>query len=383
MRDTIGTDQLLFCDITWGAGGSTSQLSMDIAIYIQQQLHVTCNLHMTCTNMMMIPSPPPASATSLAAAEEEEVVAAAVVIEPISPQQAIQNSIQEAIDHDVINIFALRGDPPVNADGSHASTFVPTPDGFTCALDLVQFIRHEDTKFRNITNHTTQLGVGVAGYPEGHPVAITVVDDVATMTPTEEIRSSYDYDTQTTFTCRDAQYQKELQYLQEKVNAGADYIITQMFYDTTVYVQFVHDCRSMGIECPILPGIMCINNVTGFFKMTKFCKTRIPAPLYHAMMDLLHRSQDDTDITTQTTTTNHTAAAAASAIAEDIKLFGIQYGVEQCQQIMYPTTEILARYPLYTPPPVLHFYTLNLEKVVIGILTELGYIQPPPVMNKM
>jgi methylenetetrahydrofolate reductase (NADPH) len=336
---------------------------MDIAIYIQQQLHVTCNLHMTCTNMMMIPP----SATSLAAEEE---VAAVVVIEPISPQQAIQNSIQEAIDHDVINIFALRGDPPVHADGSHSSTFIPTPDGFTCALDLVQFIRHEDTKFRNMANHTTQLGVGVAGYPEGHPVAITVVDDVTTMTPTEEIRSSYDYDTQTTFTCRDAQYQKELQYLHEKVNAGADYIITQMFYDTTVYVQFVHDCRSMGIECPILPGIMCINNVTGFFKMTKFCKTRIPAPLYHAMTDLLHRSsQDNPDTTTAT-------------IAEDIKLFGIQYGVEQCQQILYPTTEILARYPLYTPPPVLHFYTLNLEKVVIGILTELGYIPPPPVVHK-
>lgn len=329
MKDAIGTDQLLFCDITWGAGGSTSQLSMDIAIHIQQKLQITCNLHMTCTNMIRN--------------EEDET--------PVPPKQSIQNSIQEAIQHDVLNIFALRGDPPVNADGSHSSTFVPTPDGFTCALDLVQFIRSPETKFESVVSNATDLGVGVAGYPEGHPVAITVVDDVATLTPTEALRSSFDIDSQTTYTCRDEQYQKELKYLQQKVEAGADFIITQMFFDTTVYIQFVHDCRSMGITCPILPGIMCINNITGFFKMTKFCKTRIPADLLAAMTDLQTKQ----------------------ASAEEIKAFGIQFGVEQCRQMIQPSSEILALYPNYTVPPVLHFYTLNLEKVVMGIIKELGY----------
>ena len=331
MKNVIGDDTLLFCDITWGAGGSTSQLSMDIAVHMQQQLNITTNLHMTCTNMIAPTSTDDSTATE---------------VKPIEPKMVIQNSIQTAVQHDVINIFALRGDPPVNADGSHSTTFVPITDGFTCALDLVQFIRHPDTKLEGITDNNTQIGVGVAGYPEGHPVAITVVDDIATMTEGEKARSSYDYDTQTTYTCRDADYEKELIYLKEKVDAGAEFIITQMFFDTAVYIQFVHDCRTMGIACPILPGIMCINNAPGFLKMTKFCKTRVPASLY--------KSMTETEMT-----------------PEELKRFGIQYGVEQCHMMMNTTKSLSAA--LYEPPPVLHFYTLNLEKVVIGIIQELGY----------
>jgi methylenetetrahydrofolate reductase (NADPH) len=334
MKAAIGDDTLLFCDITWGAGGSTSQLSMDIAIYMQQQLNITTNLHMTCTNMIA-----PTSADG------------AVDVEPIEPKKVIQNSIQTAIQHDVINIFALRGDPPVNADGSHSSTFVPIKDGFTCALDLVKFIRHPDTTLDGITNNTTQIGVGVAGYPEGHPVAITVVDDVSTMTESEKARSSFDFEAQTTYTCRDADYEKELIYLKEKVDAGAEFIITQMFFDTAVYIQFVHDCRAIGITCPILPGIMCINNVPGFLKMTKFCKTRIPPMLY--------KSMTETEMT-----------------PDELKQFGIQYGVGQCRAMMMMDTSASsppATASLYEPPPVFHFYTLNLEKVVIGIIQELGY----------
>lgn len=332
MKSVIGDDTLLFCDITWGAGGSTSQLSMDIAIFMQQQLNICTNLHMTCTNMI---APTSSDDTSEAP--------------PIEPKKVIQNSIQTAVQHDVINIFALRGDPPVNADGSHSSTFVPVKDGFTCALDLVKFIRHPDTKIDGIADNSTQIGVGVAGYPEGHPVAITVVDDVSTMTESEKARSSYDYETQTTYTCRDADYEKELIYLKEKVDAGAEFIITQMFFDTSVYVQFVHDCRAIGIACPILPGIMCINNAPGFLKMTKFCKTRIPPSLYKSM--------------TETAMT-----------PDELKHFGIQYGVEQCRMMMNASSlNAVATASLYEPPPVFHFYTLNLEKVVIGIIQELGY----------
>ena len=231
MKEVIGDDTLLFCDITWGAGGSTSQLSMDIAIYMQQQLNITTNLHMTCTNMI---APTPADG--------------AAAVEPIEPKKVIQNSIQTAIQHDVINIFALRGDPPVNADGSHSSTFVPIKDGFTCALDLVKFIRHPDTILDGITNNTTQIGVGVAGYPEGHPVAITVVDDVSTMTESEKARSSYDYATQTTYTCRDADYEKELIYLKEKVDAGAEFIVSPGLTE-----RLGHAAREAGV--PFLPGI--------------------------------------------------------------------------------------------------------------------------------
>lgn len=108
-----------------------------------------------------------------------------------------------------------------------------------------------------------------------------------------------------------------------------------MFFDTKVFSTFVQDCRTWGITCPVVPGLMCINAYAGFCKMTKFCKTRVPAEL-QAKMDSL---KDD---------------------AEGIKKFGVDYGVQMCQDLT-PLTEVL------------HFYTLNLERVTYGILEGLGY----------
>lgn len=111
-----------------------------------------------------------------------------------------------------------------------------------------------------------------------------------------------------------------------------------MFLDTDVYHQFVKDCRRVKIECPIVPGIMCITNLAGFWKMTSFCKTRVPAILREALL-ALHQDSENA-----------------------LKDFGIQYGVQQCQDLLSSED----------PPAVLHFYTLNLEKVVYGVLHELG-----------
>lgn len=60
-----------------------------------------------------------------------------------------------------------------------------------------------------------------------------------------------------------------------QVDAGADVIVTQLFYDTDIFLKFVNDCRQIGINCPIVPGIMPINNYKGFLRMTGFCKTRV------------------------------------------------------------------------------------------------------------
>lgn len=109
-----------------------------------------------------------------------------------------------------------------------------------------------------------------------------------------------------------------------------------MFFDTKVFGTFVKDCRKWGIDCPIVPGLMCINAYGGFVKMTKFCKTRVPAEL-RAKMDSL---KDDPD---------------------DVKAFGVEFGVQMCHEL----TEIGV--------DVLHFYTLNLEKITYGILNGLGY----------
>jgi Methylenetetrahydrofolate reductase len=120
---------------------------------------------------------------------------------------------------------------------------------------------------------------------------------------------------------------------------ATDLIITQMFFDSAVFIQFVKDCRNAGITCPIVPGLMCINTVAGFFKMAGFCKSRVPSQLAIDMTELRERNAPDADV----------------------KAFGVKFGTQLCRDIL-ATGEV----------NVLHFYTLNLEKVVYGILQELG-----------
>lgn len=109
-----------------------------------------------------------------------------------------------------------------------------------------------------------------------------------------------------------------------------------MFFDANVFLTFVDDCRKWGITCPIVPGLMCINNYAGFAKMTKFCKTRVPTDVFDKMESI----KDD---------------AAA------IKQYGIDFGIQVCRQLL-DSGKVT----------VLHFYTLNLEKVVYGVLDGLG-----------
>lgn len=111
-----------------------------------------------------------------------------------------------------------------------------------------------------------------------------------------------------------------------------------MFFDVGVFLTFVKDCRAIGITCPIVPGLMCLNNANGFEKMTRFCKTCVPASLTEAMSKV-----DKTD-------------RAA------FQQFGIEFGTQLCQELL-DSGEV----------SVLHFYTLNLEKVVYGILDRLGW----------
>lgn len=173
MKETV---QPLFTDVTWGAGGSTAELSLDIALQAHNTGHVA-NLHMTCTNM---------------AGEDD-------------PKEAIRKALQSAKDGGIRNIVALRGDPPAGEEEWKA-----VEGGFSCALDLVKFIRSE---------FGDEFGVSVAGYPEGHPNAITEVEDPSTMTPTELARSSTCEGK--TFTCKDEDYKKEMDYLKEKIDAGS------------------------------------------------------------------------------------------------------------------------------------------------------------------
>jgi len=278
----------LFTDITWGAGGSTADRTSEIAQYMHDHGHVA-NMHLTCTNM-----------------DESKLV----------------NALKLAYDGGIRNIVALRGDPADDQVGWEAND-----GGFNCALDLVKYIRKEFGE---------EFGISVAGYPEGHPEAIVSVpeDEVSQMSEAEKKRCSVRDGV--TYVCKDEQYAIEMKYLKEKIDAGGDFILTQMFFDWEVYDTFVKDCRAYGINCPVVPGLMCINQYPGFKKMAKFCKTRVPDWLDEKMESL----KDD---------------------PKAVKELGTQYGIDTCKKL------------LEVGVPGLHFYTLNLEKVVYGITDGLGW----------
>lgn len=124
----------------------------------------------------------------------------------------IDSTLKKCKDNNIRNILALRGDPPAGQEWKKIE------GGFANAVDLVRYIRK---------NYGDFFTIGVAGYPEGH---VDMLGDL----------------------------EKDIQFLKEKVTAGADLIITQLFYDNNVFEQFVHNCRKNGITIPIFPGIMPI-----------------------------------------------------------------------------------------------------------------------------
>lgn len=259
----MATAEPLFVDVTWGAGGTTSGLTLDLSGNMQEYLGLDVMMHLTCTNM---------------------------------PAGKVLHGLETAKARGIRNILALRGDPPLGQEWAACA------DGFEHATDLVRFIR---------SNYGDYFGICVAGYPEGHPAGY--LDGKLT-------------------------YEEEMDHLKEKVDAGADFIITQMFYDVDCFLRFVSDCRAAGIDVPILPGILPIQNYGGFKRMTGFCKTAIPPAI----------------------------AAALEPIKEDdaaVKQFGIRLGVDMCTRIL--------RSGLV---PGIHFYSLNLEKSVMAIVDALDLV---------
>ena len=143
----------------------------------------------------------------------------------------------------------------------------------------------------------------MAGYPETHLDATSAEDDI--------------------------------KYLKEKVDAGADLVITQLFYDNSLFLKFVENCKEIGIEVPIIPGIMPIQSYGGFQRMTTLCKTHVPE---HIMTELEEFKDDDAAV----------------------KQYGVDHCVKMCQELIDNDIKYL------------HFYTLNLEKSVASIINKLG-----------
>ncbi|XP_010524471.1 PREDICTED: methylenetetrahydrofolate reductase 1 [Tarenaya hassleriana] len=265
-----------FCDITWGAGGSTADLTLDISNKMQNVVCVETMMHLTCTNM---------------------------------PVEKIDHALETIRSNGIQNVLALRGDPPHGQD-----KFVQVEGGFACALDLVKHIRNK---------YGDYFGITVAGYPEAHPDVIEP-DGLASAEA----------------------YQSDLAYLKRKVDAGADLIVTQLFYDTDTFLKFVNDCRQIGINCPIVPGIMPINNYKGFVRMTGFCKTKIPAEITAALEPIKDNE-------------------------EAVRSYGIHLGTEMCKKILAHGIKTL------------HLYTLNMDKSALGILMNLGLIEESKISRPL
>merc|ERR1719188_1630847 len=173
-------------------------------------------------------------------------------------QAKIDKALEDSKKCGVCNIVALRGDPPRGQE-----KWTAVEGGFNCALDLIKYMRKQ---------HGDYFCIEVAGYPEGHPDAIEVVEGgLAALSEGEKKRCSISKDgdgKEIVQVCRDANWKKEMDYLKEKVDAGAQFVITQMFLDAGVYLQFVKDCRAHDINVPIVPGIMCLNTNGGLKRMT-------------------------------------------------------------------------------------------------------------------
>lgn len=212
-------------------------------------------------------------------------------------RESLVSILNQAKACGVHNILALRGDPP---RGKRSWGRDDVSGGYCDrAIDLVRLIREV---------HGDYFGIAIAGHPEGHPSSWSLED--------------------------------EMRHLKEKLDAGADFIISQFFYSVPAFVEYVKLCRSHGITCPIMPGIMPIQSFSTFMRMTEYCGVQVPT----AILERLQPVKDDD---------------------EAVKAIGCVIAAEMC-------TEILTNQEIDVDG--VHFYTLNLERSVTTILMKMGAI---------
>jgi len=223
-----------------------------------------------------------------------------VGIEPVAHLTCVGHSkkeiagiLQELSQRGIETLLALRGDPPKGE-----TAFTAHPDGFRYASELAAFIAQ-----------TGGFTFGVAGYPEKHPEAVSLEAD--------------------------------LQNLKRKVDAGASFVTTQLFFHNGYYFDFVARARALGVTVPIIPGIMPITNFTQVQRFAKLCGAHIPDALFKELTAV----QEDLD-----------------AVAR----IGIRHAAEQCREL------------LQKGAPGIHFYTLNRSHATREILASLAPFRHTP-----
>ncbi|KAG9241934.1 putative methylenetetrahydrofolate reductase 1 [Calycina marina] len=244
-----------FIDITWGAGGTLAELTLEMVSVAQAQYGLETCMHLTCTDM---------------------------------GQAKVDEALKSAYRAGCTNILALRGDPPREKEKWEA-----TEGGFHFAKDLVKHIR---------STYGNHFDIGVAGYPEG-------CDD-------------------------NADVDLLLDHLKEKVDAGATFIVTQMFYDADNFIEWIWKVRAKGINVPIIPGIMPISTYASFLRRCNHMGCAIP-PKWKAALEAV--KNDD------------------AAVRE----IGTGLVAELCRRLLGAGINHL------------HFYTMNLAQATRLLLEEL------------
>lgn len=242
-----------FVSVTYGAGGSTRQVTVDLALRIQNESGLRTLAHLTCVD---------------------------------HTREEIGAILDQLWDGGVRNVLALRGDPPA---GGH---FAPTPGGFAYGSELVEFaaLRHP-------------FCVGVAGYPEGHPQCLNRTRD--------------------------------LEHLKRKLDNGAHFVVTQLFFDNAEFLRWRDQARAAGITAPLVAGIMPIGNVAQIKRFVTMCGAKIPHPL----LLQIEAVENDPDA---------------------VYRVGVEYATRQCQELLDNGVDGL------------HFYTLNRSRATVEICKSLG-----------
>ena len=204
-------------------------------------------------------------------------------------KENVRSFLESLFLNNVDNILALRGDPPEEGE------VISELSEFNYASDLVSFIRKD----------CFDCGIAVAGYPEGHPEAKGADED--------------------------------LKFLKFKLDKGADFVITQLFFDNNIYWDFVSRARAIGIDKPIIPGILPVAGLKGLKSILSKCGASIP----DTFLKNLH-------------------AAHEKGGKEAVQALGIEHAVRQARGLMDKGA------------PGLHFYTLNRAKTCLEIFEALG-----------
>ncbi len=247
-----------FVSVTYGAGGSTREKTIDIVTRIKRETGLEAMAHLTCVGSTM---------------------------------EELDSVLQRLTASGVENVLALRGDPPKGQ-----KEFTATEGGFRYASELTAHIR---------ANFDGRLSVGGAAYPEKHVECANPAVD--------------------------------LNHLRRKVDNGAEFLITQLFFDNHKYFEFVDNARAMGISVPIIPGIMPITNASQVERFTMMCGASLPFRL----ATQLDRKRDD---------------------PQAIMQLGVAHATAQCIEL------------LQCGAPGIHFYTLNRSTATMQVLTALRTI---------